>query len=65
MNRKRQILRQRGSEIAQAAALFGEALFTRDPGKFFEDKGAELERELGRRGVIDVEGHAVDEGKNK
>ena len=46
MNRKKEILRQRGGEIAKAGRMFFEALFTPTPGRFFEEKGEELEREL-------------------
>lgn len=65
MNRRRVILRQKGDEIVRAASLFGEALFSKDPGAFLEGKGEELERELARRGALDVEGHANDDDKGK
>ncbi len=52
MNRRKQILRQRGGEVAKAGRMFFEALFSSDPGAFFNEKGAELERELADRRVI-------------
>lgn len=63
MNRKREIIHKRTNEVVRATQLFGQALFGRDPGAFFQEKGEELERELAQRGAIVVEGHAVDEGK--
>ncbi len=61
MNRKKEILRQRGGEIAKAGRMFFEALFTPTPGRFFEEKGAELERELEQRRAFVMEGELVDE----
>ena len=52
MNRRKQILRQRGGEVAKAGRMFFEALFSPDPGAFFNEKGKELERELADRRVI-------------
>lgn len=59
-NRKRQILNQRGGEIAKAGRMFFDAVFG-DSGKFFKEKGDELERELAQRGAIVVEGEVVEE----
>jgi hypothetical protein len=65
MNRKKQILRQRSGEVAKAGRMFFEALFTPTPGRFFDEKGAELERELGERRVIVVEGELLEDGDEK
>jgi hypothetical protein len=65
MNRKKQILRQRGDEVAKAGRMFFDAVFGKDPKSFFQEKGAELERELARRGAIDVAGEVVEDKGNK
>jgi hypothetical protein len=65
MNRRKQILRQRGGEVAKAGRMFFEALFSPDPGAFFNEKGAELERELAERRVIVAEGEFVDDDSDK
>jgi hypothetical protein len=65
MNRKKEILRQRGGEIAKAGSMFFEALFSKTPGRFFEEKGAELERELEQRRTIVIEGELVDDDNEK
>jgi hypothetical protein len=65
MNRKKEILRQRSGEVAKAGRMFFEALFTPTPGRFFAEKGAELERELGERRVIVVEGELLEDGDEK
>ena len=61
MNRRKQILRQRGGEVAKAGRMFFEALFSPDPGAFFNEKGKELERELADRRVIVADGEIVDD----
>jgi hypothetical protein len=61
MNRRKQILRQRGGEVAKAGRMFFEALFSPDPGAFFNEKGKELERELTDRRVIVADGEIVDD----
>jgi hypothetical protein len=53
MNRRKQILRQRGGEVAKAGRMFFEALFN--------EKGKELERELADRRVIVADGEIVDD----
>lgn len=63
--RRKQIVRQRTGEVAKAGRMFFEALFSPTPGKFFEEKGAELERELGERGAIVVEGELLDDESEK
>jgi hypothetical protein len=63
MNRRKQILRQRGGEVAKAGRMFFEALFSPDPGAFFNEKGKELERELADRRVIVADGEIVDDEK--
>ena len=65
MNRKKEILRQRGGEIAKAGRMFFEALFSPDPGAFFNEKGKELERELADRHVIVADGEIVDDDGEK
>jgi hypothetical protein len=45
--------------------MFFEALFSPTPGKFFEEKGAELERELGERGAIVVDGELLDDDEKR
>ena len=65
MNRKKEILRQRSGEVAKAGRMFFEALFSPNPGRFFEEKGAELERELGERRMIVVDGELVDDDDNE
>ena len=65
MNRKKEILRQRGGEIAKAGRMFFEALFTPTPGRFFEEKGAELQRELEQRRAFVIEGELVDDDNDK
>jgi hypothetical protein len=65
MNRRKQILRQRGGEVAKAARMFFEALFSPDPGRFFNEKGAELERELAERRVIVADGEIIDDECDK
>jgi hypothetical protein len=65
MNRKKEILRQRSGEVAKAGRMFFEALFTPNPGRFFEEKGAELERELGERRVIVVEGEIIEDDEKR
>jgi hypothetical protein len=45
--------------------MFFEALFTPTPGRFFEEKGAELERELEQRRAIVIEGELVDDDNDK
>ena len=61
MNRRKQILRQRGGEVAKAGRMFFEALFSPDPSAFFNEKGKELERELADRRVIVADGEIVDD----
>jgi hypothetical protein len=63
--RRKQIVRQRTGEVAKAGRMFFEALFSPTPGKFFEEKGAELERELGERGAIVVEGELLDDDEKR
>jgi hypothetical protein len=58
--RKRAILNQRGGEIAKAGRMFFDAVFG-DSGKFFKEKGEELEHELAQRGAIVLDGELVDE----
>ena len=58
--RKRAILAKRGDEIAKAGRMFFDAVFG-DSDKFLEEKGQELEHELGQRGAIVVDGELVDE----
>ena len=66
MNRRKQILRQRGGEVAKAGRMFFEALFSPDPGAFFNEKGKELERELADRRVIVADGEiVVDDDREK
>jgi hypothetical protein len=65
MNRKKEILRQRGGEITKAGRMFFEALFSPTPSRFFEEKGAELERELEQRRAVVIEGELVDEEANE
>jgi hypothetical protein len=65
MNRRKQILRQRSGEVAKAGRMFFEALFSPDPGQFFNEKGAELERELADRRVIVADGELVDDESDK
>jgi hypothetical protein len=65
MNRKKQILRQRGDEVAKAGRMFFDAVFGKDQKSFFQEKGAELERELAQRGSIDVVGEVVEDKANK
>ncbi len=65
MNRKKEILRQRSGEVAKAGRMFFEALFTPTPGRFFDEKGAELERELGERGVLVVDGELVEDNDDE
>ena len=65
MNRKKQILRQRGDEVAKAGRMFFDAVFGKDPKTFFHEKGAELERELAQRGSIDVVGEVVEDKASK
>jgi hypothetical protein len=65
MNRKKEILRQRSGEVAKAGRMFFEALFTATPGRFFDEKGAELERELGVRRVIVVDGELIEDDDNE
>jgi hypothetical protein len=65
MNRRKQILRQRGGEVAKAGRMFFDAVFGNDPKGFFNEKGAELERELASRGAIVVEGELVDDDDQK
>jgi hypothetical protein len=59
-SRKRQILNQRGGEIAKAGRMFFDAVFG-DSAKFFREKGEELEQELARRGAIVVDGEFVED----
>jgi hypothetical protein len=59
--RKRQILKKSGGEIAKAGQMFFDAVFGKEPEKFFDEKGAELERELQQRRAIVVEGELVDD----
>ena len=59
-NRKRQILNQRGGEIAKAGRMFFDAVFG-DSAKFFKEKGEELEHELAQRGAIVVDGVLVED----
>ncbi len=59
-NRKRQILNQRGGEIAKASRMFFDAVFG-DSEKFFKEKGEELEHELAQRGAIVVDGELVED----
>jgi hypothetical protein len=59
--RKRQILRQRGNEVAKAGRMFFDAVFGADPQKFFREKGEELEHELAQRGAIVVDGELVED----
>ncbi|HEY1693079.1 MAG TPA: hypothetical protein VGG39_13015 [Polyangiaceae bacterium] len=63
--RRKQIVRQRTGEVAKAGRMFFEALFSPTPGKFFEEKGAELERELGERGAIVVDGELLDDDEKR
>ncbi len=65
MNRKKEILRQRSGEVAKAGRMFFEALLTPNPGRFFDEKGAELERELGERRVIVVDGEIIEDDDEK
>ena len=61
MNRRKQILRHRGGEVAKAGRMFFDAVFGNDPKGFFNERGAELERELASRGAIVVEGELVED----
>jgi hypothetical protein len=65
MNRRKQILNQRGNEVAKASRMFFDAVFGKDPKGFFSEKGEELERELAKRGAIVVEGELVDDDEPK
>ena len=65
MNRRKQILRQRGGEVAKAGRMFFEALFSPDPSAFFNEKGKELERELADRRVIVADGELDDDDSEK
>jgi hypothetical protein len=58
--RKRAILNQRGGEIAKAERMFFDAVFG-DSGKFFKEKGQELEHELAQRGAIVIDGELVED----
>jgi hypothetical protein len=58
--RKRAILNQRGGEVAKAGRMFFDAVFG-DSGKFFKEKGEELEHELAQRGAIVIDGVLVED----
>jgi hypothetical protein len=58
--RKRAILNQRGGEVAKAGRMFFDAVFG-DSGKFFKEKGEELEHELAQRGAIVIDGELVED----
>jgi hypothetical protein len=52
--RARQLLNQRGSEVARAGRMFFDAVFGTEREAFLERTGAELERELEQRRAIEV-----------
>jgi hypothetical protein len=63
VSRKKQILRERGAEVATAGRMFLEALVTKTPGRFFSDKGARLARELAERQLVLPDAEVIDAKK--